>query len=296
MNIWVRRGAWTFATIVVAAIAAAATMVGLGERKLDRRIDVAVEPIAVRSDAAAVERGRYLFMSRGCGDCHAPNGAGRVMIDGGGMFVRTANITPAKGSAVDGYTSADWVRTIRHGVKRDRRAAMVMPSEEYNRLVDDDVAAIVAFASQLPPVVGPSTEIRLPLPVKALYGAGMIPDASEKIDHSLPPGQPVPEGVNDAHGAYVANACVGCHGAKLVGGKIPGAPPDWPAAARLAPGPGSALDRYPSEAQFAAMLKTGKRPDGSTVSPVMPFMALKELNDVDVRALYLHLKSLPMPS
>ena len=42
-----------------------------------------------------------------------------------------------------------------------------------------------------------------------------------------------------------------------------------------------------------AMLKTGKRPDGSSVSAVMPFASLKEMNEVDVRALYLHLRSLP---
>ena len=37
--------------------------------------------------------------------------------------------------------------------------------------------------------------------------------------------------------------CVGCHGAQLTGGKIPGAPPDWPAAADLTPGDGSAMAR-----------------------------------------------------
>ena len=96
-----------------------------------------------------------------------------------------------------------------------------------------------------------------------------------------------------AHGAYVANGCIGCHGKQLAGGKIPGAPPDWPPAAKLNAGPGSALDRYPTVEQFMAMLKTGVRPDGSSVSKVMPFVSLNELNAVDVRALYLHLRSLP---
>jgi mono/diheme cytochrome c family protein len=295
MRTWIRRGAWTFGVIVVGAAAAAAMMIGLGARKLDRRIEIAVAPVALRSDAAGIERGRYLFMSRGCGECHGADGAGRVVIDEGGMYVRSANITPQPGSAVDGYTPVDWVRTIRHGVKRDRRPVMIMPSEDYNRLVDGDVAALIAFTSQLAPVPGLAGEVRLPLPVKALYGVGVIHDASEKIDHTLAPATPVPEGVTDAHGGYVANACLGCHGPLLLGGKIPGTPPDWPPAARLAPGTGSALDRYPTPEQFAAMLKTGKRPDGSTVSKVMPFETLRELNEVDVRALYLHLKSMPSP-
>ena len=39
-------------------------------------------------------------------------------------------------------------------------------------------------------------------------------------------------------------------------------------------------------------MRTGKRPDGSAVSQVMPFAALKELNDTDLKAVHLFLKSL----
>ena len=98
------------------------------------------------------------------------------------------------------------------------------------------------------------------------------------------------------HGAYVANTCIGCHGAQLSGGKIPGAPPEWPAAANLTPGAGSALAHYPDADAMLVMFRTGKRPDGSAVSTVMPFGGLKEMNETDVRALYLHLKSLPARS
>ena len=41
------------------------------------------------------------------------------------------------------------------------------------------------------------------------------------------------------------------------------------------------------------MFRSGRRPDGSTVSPVMPFGGLKEMSETDVRALYLHLKGVP---
>src|SRR5450432_1857034 len=165
MKSWIRRGVWTLAIVIGGVAVAFLVLVGLGTRKIDRHIDLAVAPVPARSDAAGVERGRYLFMSRGCGECHGANGAGRVMLDKDGMFVRSANITPQPGSAVDGYTPVDWVRTIRHGVKRDRRPVMIMPSEDYNRLVDGDVAALIAFTSRLAPVAGPASEVRLPLPV-----------------------------------------------------------------------------------------------------------------------------------
>ena len=294
MRKWIARSAVGLTVLVSGAGAAFMVLADMGERKIARRIDVAVTPVAFRSDAASVERGAYLFKSRGCGDCHGADGAGHVVVeDGKGLLVRSPDITPAPNGVVAPYTPADWVRTIRHGVKPDGRPVMIMPSEEYNRLVDADLAAIVAYVRQLAPATGARAEVRLPMPVKALYAAGLVRDASEKIDHSLAPAQPVPEGITTAHGAYVANGCIGCHGARLTGGKIAGAPPDWPAAARLAPGPGSALDRYPSAEPFMAMLKTGKRPDGSSVSKVMPFVSLKEMNEVDVRALYLHLRSLP---
>ena len=293
MNPWIKRGAVGVGALVVGVAVAVGVMATLGARKLERRIDVAVAPVALRADAASVERGRYLFASRGCGECHGADGGGKVVIDDGGMFVRSPNITLAPQGATAGYAPVDWVRTVRHGVKPDGRPIMIMPSEDYNRLVDADIAAIVAFVRQLPPAAGAKSEVRLPLPVKVMYAAGVVRDASEKIDHSLPPAQPVPEGVTAAHGAYVANGCIGCHGAKLVGGKIPGAPPDWPAAARLRPGPGSVLERYPTPELFMAMLKTGKRPDGSSVSQVMPFESLGQMSELDIRALHLHLRSLP---
>jgi mono/diheme cytochrome c family protein len=291
MNKWIRRGAVSLAVLVAAAGAAFITLAEMGERKLQRHVEVAVAPVAFRSDAASVERGAYLFRSRGCGDCHGANGGGRVVVEDGAMLVRSPDITP--GGVAARYSEVDWVRTIRHGVKPDGTPVMIMPSEEYNRLVDTDLAAVVAYVRQLPPAGGAKTEVRLPMPVKALYAAGVVLDASEKIDHTLPPAQPVAEGVTAEHGAYVANGCIGCHGKQLAGGKIPGAPPDWPPAAKLNPGPGSALDRYRTVEQFMAMFKTGVRPDGTSVSKVMPFVSLKELSDVDVRALYIHLRSLP---
>jgi len=280
----------------LAGLAAAALVAGahFGERKMQRHVEVPVAAVALREDAASVSRGRYLFLSRGCTECHGTNGAGREFInDGKGMRVRAPNITPGAGSAVAGYGADDWTRTIRHGVKPDGHPALIMPSEDYNRLTDDDLASLVAYLRRMPAVDAPGALLQLPLPVKALYAAGVVRDAAEKIDHHQPPSTPVPDAPTAVHGAYVANACIGCHGANLSGGKIPGAPPDWPAAANLTPAPGGALARYPDEKAFAEMLRSGRRPDGSAVSLVMPFIALKELNDTDVQALYLHLKSLP---
>jgi cytochrome c553 len=125
-----------------------------------------------------------------------------------------------------------------------------------------------------------------------LYGFGGIRDAAEKIDHTLAPSQPVDEGVNLRHGAYVANMCLGCHGPQLTGGRIPGGPPDWPPAANLRPQPGNGMAAYADADAFMRMFRTGKRPDGTAIK-VMPFESLREMSETDLRALHLYLRSLP---
>lgn len=284
-------GVWIVILLALLLVGAVLAGVQMGERKRMRVIPVQVAPVAYTTDAAALERGSYLFQTRGCAECHGANGAGREFVnDGKGTRIVGANITPA--GEVAKYTPEDWVRTIRHGVKPDGRPVMVMPSEDYNRFTDADLAAVVAYVRSLPPMTGGEAVVDLPLPARVLYGFDVIPDAAQRIDHTLPPATPVASGVTVEHGAYVANMCIGCHGEKLSGGKIPGGPPDWPVAANITPGEGSAMVRYKNADAFVTMLQTGKRPDGSSIA-VMPFESLSKLNDIDKRALFAFLQTVP---
>jgi cytochrome c553 len=56
------------------------------------------------------------------------------------------------------------------------------------------------------------------------------------------------------------------------------------------------MKNYATAEQFMSMMRTGKRPDNSAVSTVMPFTALKELNDIDLRGLHAYLQTLPPTS
>ncbi|GAA7770052.1 MULTISPECIES: c-type cytochrome [Cupriavidus] len=258
-----------------------------GGRKLVRKIDVAVQPVAFPTDAGAVDHGKYLYESRGCMDCHGANGAGKQVFDeANGLRVRAPDITRGNPD-IDKYQPRDWDLAIRHGVAPSGRPLLIMPSEDYNRLSDNDFGALVAYVRSLPAGGGQPAEIHLPWFIQGLYGAGVVKDAAEKIDHSLPPSPPIAAALNAQYGAYVANSCKGCHGATLRGGNIPGAPPDWPAAADLRPS--GAMKTYPQAEQFVAMMRSGKRPDGSEVSRVMPFGAFAKMNDTDLNALYLFL-------
>lgn len=291
MKRWIR---WSAAGVGVVVLMAAAAVIGgnaLAGKKRMRQVAVQVAPVAYASDAMSIERGKYLFQSRGCVDCHGAGGEGRDFVNQPPTRIAGPNITPA--GIVAGYKPEDWVRTIRHGVKPDGTPALIMPSEDYNRLTDADLAALVAYVRALPPVKNANVAIvELPLPAWVLYGFNAIPDAAQRINHSLPPARPVAEGATVEHGKYVANMCLGCHGETFSGGKIPGGPPDWPAAANITPGEGSAMPRYPDPEKFAAMMRSGKRPDGTGIA-VMPFGSLSKMSDVDLQALYLYIRTVP---
>ncbi len=52
------------------------------------------------------------------------------------------------------------------------------------------------------------------------------------------------------------------------------------------------MAHYTSAEQFKSMFRTGKRPDGSAVSEVMPFKSLAHMSDAELDALFAFLKSL----
>jgi len=282
-------------TFIVAATAAlllaavAGTGLVLEQRRAAHSVDVPARPLLLRTGAEALARGRYLYESRGCTDCHGMAGEGRSLVDTASVSLAGPDIT--RGGSTRAYTPADWMRAVRHGVAPGGRPLRVMPSEDYNRLTDADLGALVAYVQSLPPAGGARAVVKLPLPARVLYGFGLLDDAADRIDHARPPEPPVPEAVTLEHGRYVAQACIGCHGPGLAGGRIPSAPPEWPAAANLTPGSGGTMGRYADAAAFRQMMKSGRRPDGSAIA-VMPFEALARVSDVDLDAMHLYLRSL----
>jgi mono/diheme cytochrome c family protein len=287
----------SLAVLVVVVAVAAGVVSRLADRKLHRIVQLPPFQVTFASADGQLEHGEYLFKTRGCMECHGAGGTGRVLIDDkdSGFFVRTPNITSAAASPARDYTDTDWVRALRHGVKPSGEPLWIMPCEDYARMTNADLGAIVAYVRSLPPADTAGVQLGLPLPIKVAYVLGAIKDAAETIDHTAP----APEAVPDdplARGEYIAQGCIGCHGAHFSGGKIPSAPAEWPEAANLTSAPDSAMAHYTSAEQFKSMLRTGKRPDGSAVSDVMPFKSLAYMNDGEIDALFAFLKSLdPRP-
>ena len=277
------------AVLLLAVIAVAAVYV-LSARKLGRSYEVAVKTVAMPTDADAVLRGRHIAETRGCVDCHGQDFGGAKVIDDPAVgLMWGSNLTAGRGSRTAGFTDADWVRAIRHGVSKERRGLVLMPSLEYAHFSDADLGALIAYLKTVPKVDRDSVPVKVGPVARALMLAGEIKIAAEHIDHAGLRPPVVTPGITVDYGRYLAVGCTGCHGEQFAGGRIAGAPPDWPLSRNLTPA--GDLARW-TEADFLKVLETGVRPDGKQLSPVMP-LAFGKMNDVEKKALWTYLKTLP---
>lgn len=249
------------------------------------------------------ERGEYLVTGpMGCGNCHSPMGpdgflagqelSGRLFDQSEAYTIYAPNITPA--GAVARWSDADLARTIREGIRPDGSlVGPPMPFAMYRGLSDTDLAAIVAYLRTVPAVESdvPKSTYHIPLP----------PAWGPPVDHVAD----VPRGVSVAYGAYLAGPvahCLECHtpmgpeGPNLAtelgrGGFEFRGPWGTSVAANLT-GSTDGLANY-TDAEIAAMITRGLRPDGSAMLPPMPYPFLAKMAPEDLAALILYLRSLP---
>ena len=288
---WTARiGGALLALVIIALVA----VYGVSEYRMRKSYDVRPAPLTFRVTPDAVAKGRHIAVTRGCTGCHGENLAGSPVIDAPAIGrLSGTNLTRGKGGIGGERTDEDWVRAIRHGVAPDGRALLFMPSHEFNPLGDEDVGALVAYIKSVPPVDNEVPRNRVGPVGRALFLAGqihLIP--AEMIKHDAPRSTPPAPGATKEYGAYLATGCVGCHGDGLAGGKIPGGPPEWPAAANLTPDPETGLGKWTEQDFFRAM-REGKRPDGREIREPMPWKSFAQLSDEELRAMWLHLRSIP---
>jgi hypothetical protein len=68
MKIWLRRGLVGVLVVAIALLGVVEYALFTARSRMDRRIDIAAYDVAIPTEAAAVERGKYLFSTRGCVD------------------------------------------------------------------------------------------------------------------------------------------------------------------------------------------------------------------------------------
>ena len=241
---------------------------------------------------ADLTRGKYLYESRGCAECHGGDGRGVLVLDGAPVIqVRSANINPA---GLGGRYDAEKLgAAIRHGLRDDGRTLVFMPSPDWADMSDRDTADIVAYVQSLPASGERQSPSEL-LPfgrVLYLFGAidNLLPGTI--IDHR-PRQRSAPALANSVdYGSYLIPMCQGCHGSDLLGGiEIePGVPPS--PNINVARG---GLAGW-SKKDFIETLRSGRRPDGSALSGVMPWRSVGAMNETELDALWTYLSSEKKP-
>lgn len=247
------------------------------------------DDIPIPSDAASIARGKHLVEAVAvCTICHGENLGGKLAFEdallGRGY---TANLTSGRGGVGRTYSAADWVRSIRYGVRPDGRGIIFMPSDYFNRISDGDLAAMIAYLRSLPPIDNERTAVEINPVARLMIDLGIFGDVvrAARIDFRAPRPPPPPD-----PGAYLVTlgGCTFCHGPRLTGGQgpEPGAPegPDLTAS-----GP---LSRW-SFADFVSTMRNGVNPDGHLIEPkYMPWLGYRNMTDDELRSIWLYLRAL----
>lgn len=293
-NRWLWRFGYVFGGLVVLVAVAAISVYALSERRIGTAYAINPKSIALPTDGAALARGEHVARAIGmCVECHGEQLQGKVVIDNPAMGrVSAPNLTRGTGGLGKNLTDADFVRAIRHGVAASGRALMIMPSEDYVHLSDDDLAAVIAYVKAAPSADNVVPQSGLGPVARALLVAGKLPVfAAERLDHGVANPKITPSGGTTEHGEYLVRvACAGCHGPVLAGGPMATGDPSWPPAANLTV---SGSMKSWSEADFVRLLRSGKRPDGSPVNSAMPWRAAGRMSDEELHAVWLYLRSIP---
>jgi cytochrome c553 len=275
---WVVR---ILAGLVVLVLVACAVVYVRSERALHQTYDVPAVTIAVPTDPASIMEGRRQAIIHGCfGDCHGEQVEGRLMVDDPKI---ARIVAPNLTTAVRNYTDSQLAVLIRNGVRPDGRSLIVMPSEAFVALGDEDLGRIIAFLRSLPAVEGPGPSVSVGPLGRIGLATGKFNVAAQMIADSVPP--PAVNGEEEVRGRYLARTiCSGCHGSNLRGTSNP----DFSSPSL------EIVAAYSPEA-FTQLLRTGEALGGRKDLATMGRYArnhLSLLTDAEIAALYSYLHAL----
>jgi mono/diheme cytochrome c family protein len=189
------------------------------------------------------------------------------------------NLTEIAARATDQQLAA----AIRQGIGHDGRALFIMPSPQYSRLSDAEVAALIAFIRSQPRAAGNIAGLEAGPIGRALVVTGGLQPATARIEEFRTKA-PIRVGAVHAAGQRLAaTSCSECHGPALEGQNM---------------GQGSVVPdlmiagAYDLEA-FKTLLRTGKAAGGKKLG-LMKEVAEKgfvHLTDAEIQSLHEYLRA-----
>lgn len=237
-----------------------------------------------------LKRGAHLLDIKGCTDCHGSDLSGKIFLDQVELGrISASNLTKGKGGLPPNYSYQDWINALRHGIGKDGKPLLFMPSHESTFLSKKDIDAIISYCQQIPSIDNCLPKNKLGPLVKVLTYFGKMPLLSvEMIDHNRPITSDVSSAVGISQGAYLSVSCAGCHRSNMQGGD-----PLAPGMSKVPSITNSGnLKNYSSD-QFLTALRTGLKPTGQQMKDEdMPWKMTSKYTDDEIQSLYLYLKSL----
>jgi mono/diheme cytochrome c family protein len=320
---WVKRTLVGVGAMVALGLVSIFAVAAYAAATWDRKYDLPVPKVATSQDPAVLARGGYLVRGPAhCVNCHigsydalarAAKGEA-VPLSGGLTFeagplgkIFSANLTPDVETGIGRYSNGQLARLLRYAVRPDGHAT-VQPLMPYDKMSDEDVAAIISYLRAQPPVRNAVPEgewTAVGKTVKAL-----APTFKPRTEVH-PPAVGAAEAPTRERGEYLARSvanCVGCHtprnpltfaatgpefsgGSELPPDPAPGADPTmWLRSPNLTPHPTGSLAKFPDRDTFIARFRLGGRQHAG--SP-MPWEAFRRMSDADLGALYEFFRSLP---
>jgi mono/diheme cytochrome c family protein len=189
------------------------------------------------------------------------------------------NLTQVAARATDQQLAA----AIRQGVGHDGRPLFIMPSQQYSRLTDPEVAALISWIRSLPRVEGGDEHVTVGPLGRVAIAAGKLGPVTAQMD-AFRTQAPIHLGPRHAVGReLVGNTCSDCHGPALLGGKTP--------EGQLAPDL-AIVGAYDYD-QFRTLMRTGKPPSGKDLG-LMGKIAqedFRHLREDEIRAVYDYLQA-----
>ncbi len=173
------------------------------------------EPLSRPTAALQADAARQLKVL-GCVSCHGEGLRGQLMFSEPKVAdVYAPNLTLIAAKASDQQLA----RGIRQGIGVDGRPLFVMPSAQYSRLGDAEVASLIAAIRQLPRG-GEQTPANSFGPIGRLgIATGKFPDQPSQVEHYRN-NMPADLGPQYAAGRKLAMVnCAECHGAAFGGGE-----------------------------------------------------------------------------
>lgn len=121
--------------------------------------------------ADLIKKGEYLAQAGDCIACHTKPGglpfAGGLPIVTPFGIIFSPNITSDTKYGIGNWTLAQFSKAMREGVAPDGSNYFpVFPYPYFNRLSDDDIAALKAYFESVPPVPQPNKPLDMPIPFK----------------------------------------------------------------------------------------------------------------------------------